>query len=76
MDAVERAGAFAQAQTDGELGDIVLEVVSRVTRRRGGRAWSAGDVVVLTPANISAEQLQQLLGDPAFELEFKLAGQA
>jgi hypothetical protein len=57
-----------------ELGPLVVTITARVARRRAGRSWQPGDVVTLAPEELAHGQLNQLLADPGFELDFHPAG--
>jgi|GEM_PF-5862541 len=47
-----------------------LAVSARVTRRRAGRGWAAGEVVELAPVDLTLEQLNGLIDDDGFDLAF------
>lgn len=54
-------------------GRFVLRVAPRLSIWRGGRYFTAGMVERLTFGDLSADQLRQVLGEPAFTCTFELS---
>ncbi len=64
------ANGIVADSADVQLGHVV-EVTAHVSRRRAGRAWSAGEVVSFVAGELDFDQWTQLEDDPGFTVVLK-----
>ena len=61
---------FEEDIDDQELCGIVLCVVARISLWRGGRFFSTGETHMVEPIDVTREQLDRILAEPAFSCTF------